>query len=253
MKVCASYILHYGVEWLYWSVRSVIDFVDGVYFFYTPTPSHGQSTDLPNPETREDLLACLSPFMAKKYNIKWFDCTDGFVHEGFHREFAVNTCASDGADMVFVVDADEIWHPDSLDYNLRAAEFDDRNRTFRVGMRHFWRSLRWVCDDAAMPTRIIKPQVEDGEAYLNGRKSVYHMGYAQTPDIIQYKMSIHGHKNELRPGWFENTFMPWKPGMGDVHPTNVDFWDPRPYVDDELKTLEYLVGDHPFWNKDIIR
>lgn len=244
--ITASYILHYGVEWLYWSVRSVADCVDRINLFYTQFPSHGHGTALQCPETREQLREALVPLIAKGYDIQWFDCPNRFAHEGEHRHYAVETCFAEGAHKVIVVDSDEIWDSDLL------AEVIEKSRghaSYRIGMRHFWRSLKYVCDDPAMPTRILNiGEPSNSEGYLSGK--VLHMGYAQSPAIIRYKQDIHGHKAEWRQGWFENTFLPWKPGLGDVHPTCVDFWNPVPYVDSGL--LEYLVGDHPYWGMEII-
>ena len=78
------------------------------------------------------------------------------------------------------------------------------------------------------------------------------MGYAQTPEIICYKMQIHGHLAEWRPNWYEDKFLAWQPGVKDVHPTCRDnFWEPKPYVDDG--TLEKLTFDHPYFGRDIIK
>jgi len=96
----------------------------------------------------------------------------------------------------------------------------------------------------------VNVKYNSGDSYypLDGGK-VFHMGYAQSSRIIGYKMQIHGHKAEIRPGWFENTFMLWKPGMGDVHPTNErGFWNPTKYEDDGK--LLFLCGDHPYWNME---
>jgi len=120
-----------------------------------------------------------------------------------------------------------------------------------VFMRHFWRSLKWVCDDQCAPVRILRPNGTEGINYINGGK-VFHMGYAQTPEIVYYKQQIHGHKAEWRDGWFENTFLPWKPGDGDVHPTNVDFWTPEEIGRGTREVLKKLCGDHPYWDLDLI-
>ena len=249
-RMIAAYcILHYGKEWLQWSIRSVIDYVDEFHIFYTPYPSHGFSTTLHNPETREQLMLEIIGFIiGDKSKLYWHDC-GRFQHEGYHREFAVQTCVDRGADMVLVVDADEIWAPDVLENALTIAA-STVSHSFRIGMRHFWRSLKWICDDPAAPTRIIRPNISMPiEAYVPGK--VFHMGYAQSPAIINYKMSIHGHSNEIRKDWFREKFMEWKPGDKDVHPTCSDnFWEPKPYVDDG--TLKRLVGDHIYWDKEII-
>jgi hypothetical protein len=244
MKIVAYYALHYGKEWFEWSLRSVRDYVDDIFVFYSPTPSHGHGTALKNPESRDELFSIAYP-----YRVHWVDCP-GFQHEGYHREFAVKTCEQAGADIVLVVDADEIWSPKVLRDSIAAVASDSTARSYRIGMRHFWRSTKWVCDDAAMPTRLIKPKVSRNypEMYLDTGK-VFHFGYAQSPAIIRYKQDIHGHKNEWRRGWFEDKFLPWMPGMTDVHPTSFN-WDPAPYRDDG--ELERLVGDHPYWGKDLI-
>lgn len=248
MKVFASYILHYGREWLRQSIKSVVDQVDEVHLFYTPWPSHGHDTTLHNPEERDDLVDTLPEFRALGKEVCWHEC-HRFHNEGEHREWAVEWCKFAGADIVIVVDADEIW-PANVLKDFIAYVANGQARSYRIGMRHFWRSLKYICDDPAMPTRGIKPNVKaNTEDYFPFGK-VFHMGYAQSPAIIKYKMSIHGHKNELRPGWFDKTFMTWRPGVKDVHPTNVNFWNPQPYTD--KGELEKLVGDHGYWNQEII-
>lgn len=240
LKIIASYIIHYGREWLNWSMRSVESFVDDIFVFYTPKPSHGHATTLECPDSREELFS-----IAARFSARWYDGT--YAHEGEHRDFAIKTCMAAGADMVLVVDADEVWDPDILAQVLVAA-WDSSAHTIRVHASHFWRSVNWICHDEAMPARVIKREGV-GEGYVGRQPGFWHFGYAQSPELIQYKMSIHGHKNELRPGWFENKFLAWKPGMGDVHPTNVDFWNPEPFDRTELFGL---IGDHPYYKDGII-
>ncbi len=245
----AYYILHYGREWLKWSMRSIREHVDEIHVFYVSTPSHGTQTPLPCPETMIELKD-----IADEFGATWWNCPH-FAWEGEHRDFAVNVLKQRKADTILVVDADEIWPVDYLRYVLDAAEHCDYN-VHLVNMMHFWRSLKWVCHDAAMPVRVLRPNSSNpSECYLStnnitGNK-VFHMGYAQTPEIVYYKQQIHGHKAEWRDGWFENTFLPWVPGVGDVHPTNVDFWTPVEY-NDEDGMLKKLCGDHPYWDLDLI-
>ena len=131
MKIFASYIIHYGAEWLYWSVRSVLQtgLVDQVYIHYTPTPSHGHATNMPCPETHDQIFDSLRNLQG---NVTWIDYLNPFRHEGEHRTAAVNRCFADGADLVMVVDADELWDEDSL---RRCIVFiqDNHARTYRVG------------------------------------------------------------------------------------------------------------------------
>lgn len=241
MIIVASYILHYGKEWLHWSMRSVAPFVDSIFVFYTPEPSHGHTTTLDCPDSRDELFR-----IAARFGVQWYE--GAYRHEGEHRDFAVNTCMTEAsADMVLVVDADEVWDPVLLSDVLTKARDSDA-RVLRVHASHFWRSVNWICYDEAMPVRVIK-RSGDGEGCVGRRPGFWHFGYAQSPETVRYKMSIHGHKNELRLGWFEKKFLAWRPGIGDVHPTNVDFWNPEPF--DRTELFE-LVGDHPYYKEGII-
>jgi hypothetical protein len=257
MKVSACYIVHYGLEWLYWSIRSVIGYVDDVHIFYTPTPSHGHGTTLECPETRKDIGNSIAGLFADYGNIFWHD-TDGFAHEGLQRHHAVDVCVMNGADVVLVVDADELWSPDVLNRAIKHVSEVEDVQGFCIGMRHFWRSVYWVMDDACMPTRLIRPKNPiQGVQYLGDDiGKVFHMGYAQSPRIIEYKQAIHGHKMEWRKNWFEEKFMAWSPEnlLADCHPTNENFWNPDmiDITSPDFHELHELIFDHPYWKVKVI-
>lgn len=244
MKITASYILHYGKQWLFHSMRSVRPFVDEIRVFYTPKPSHGHTSRLQCPETREELYE-----ISKQFDVVWHEGL--YPQEGYHRDYAVASCGAAGAGIILVVDADEIWLPEELKSALDYVQGDSRRiGHYCVNMLHFWRSLRWVCKDGMWPVRIIVPACDHVTGYVSiDRCQPLHMGYAQTPEIIKYKMSIHGHKDEIRPNWFEQKFLAWQSGMGDVHPTCVDTWTPRPY---DKGLISDVVGDHPYFHSEII-
>lgn len=254
MKVLAYCALHYGQEWLEWTIRSVIDFVDEYHVFYTPHPSHGTRTDksLPDGEDRETLRAIALSFD----DVVWHDVTQ-FYQEGDHRDYCVNVLSQMGADLILWQDADEIWDPDVLSDAMdwvMARDYRDN----RVHAMHFWKGLNWVCYDECMPVRFIKPGAGQREGYVPGR-GFYHMGYAQSAMLIQYKMTIHGHRAELKRNWFP-VYRDWKgpedtPECG-VHPTNgcddkthKPFWNPVPFVRFDI---EHLVGDHPYFVDELI-
>lgn len=254
MTVIACYILHYGKEWLKWSMRSVAPYVDGFLVSYTDQPSHGHGTDLRCHETEEDLKTIVRGF-AHTHRVHW--TKNRFNHEGQHRESAVQDCVNMGADVVLVVDADEIWEPRHLAMTLAHVRNDinmyrgGRYHSYRVPFRHFWKSTSWVCNDPAQPTRVIVPHVRDNsEGYIPAEYGmVNHFGYAQSSNIVWYKMHIHGHKAEWRQEWWSEKFIHWQPGVIDVHPTNHDFWNPEPF---DEKKLYHLIGDHPYYGLDII-
>lgn len=243
MKVYAYYGLHYGREWFEWSLRWMYPFVDETHVFYSSHPSHGHTTRMSTPdlETREELKAT-----ADYAGACWHD-VDQFWQEGAHRDYAVRWCFDHGADLVIAPDADEIWDPDVLESGIQQA-FAGPHRVYRCRVQgHFWRGVNWVCRDEAQPVRFLT-NTGEGEGFIDG-PGFWHFGYAQSEMLILYKMRIHGHKNEIRRGWYLEKFKGWEPGIEDVHPTNENFWTPQPFDRNEIG---YLIADHPYFNDNIV-
>ena len=55
--IVASYVLHYGKEYLAWSIRSIQDCVDEIQILYSPRPSFSYQSSVPCPESEEELKA----------------------------------------------------------------------------------------------------------------------------------------------------------------------------------------------------
>jgi hypothetical protein len=254
MKIAAYCALHYGAQYLEWAIRSVIDFVDSYHIFYTPHPSHGTQTrkSLPAGEDRDTLRTIAAMY---GNDVIWHD-VDKFYQEGDHRDYCIEYLAHEGCDLIIWNDADEVWDPDVLSDAMDFA-ITGSARDYRTHAMHFWRGVNWVCYDEAMPVRLIKPS-GDGVAYVPGR-GFYHFGYAQSEMLLQYKMTIHGHRAEIRRNWFP-IYRDWKgpedtPRCG-VHPTcecddktGKAFWTPVPF---NRFDIDHLIGDHPYFCDEII-
>lgn len=250
----AYYALHYGKEYLAHSIRSVQGAVDEIHILYTATPSFGCSTTAVNPDKLEELQREASRFATKP--IIWHH--GSWTHEGQHRDTIIEIARARHASVIATVDADELWDPDTL-----AACLDWVERTpkagvgrYRASFLHFWRSFDYVCRDPCMPERVIDVRSFPGQIdYLPNEiqgKPVYHFGYAQSDALMAYKWKIHGHQAELRRGWTER-FMGWQPGQLDVHPTNVNFWNPEPIDPASKEVISRLLGDHPYYGMNVIR
>jgi len=112
----AYYGIHYGREWLKWSMRSIREHVDEIHMFYVSTPSHGTQTPIPCPETMIELKE-----IADEFDAIWWNCPH-YHWEGEHRDFAVNVLKQRKADTILVVDGDELWAPDHLTSAISRAE-----------------------------------------------------------------------------------------------------------------------------------
>jgi hypothetical protein len=253
MKIHSLTILHYGADYLPYAIRSVYPLVDECHVFYTPTPSHGHQTDTPPIETKNELMQ--AAFACDPDNkVRWYDML-GVNQEGIQRDLALQTVQGAGAELVLVLDYDEIWAQDTLALFLSEVWERGGTRNNLVNMIHFWRSFNWACYDEGWPVRIIDLRYSSGTHYLPTQVArVFHFGYAVRDAIMQYKWEIHGHKNEMRLGWLDNIWPTWPP-PDNCHPTNgrnergKPFWTPKPF---DKSLLPEFMQEHPFYDLDKI-
>lgn len=247
MKTHSYTIIHYGADYLSYALRSVYDVVDHLHVIYTPHPTHGHRTDAEPPDTRQQLIdAAFAHDPTDK--ISWYD-TKGTRHEGQQRDTAVEICKRAGADMVLVLDYDEVWHSDVLARSLEYVWEQDSARNWLINFTHLWRSFDWCCRDAMMPVRILDLRYWNDTKHIPKEFGpIYHFGYAVRDEVMQYKWRIHGHKGEMRPGWLDDQWAAWPP-VADCHPTCDDTWTPEPFDKGLLPTV---MRQHPFYELERI-
>lgn len=248
MNIQSYTILHYGSAYLPYALRSIYDHVDRLNIIYTPTPTHGTGTSTTPPDSRDDLLkAAFSHDPDNK--IYWTDIKNVY-QEGHHRDLAVEICREHGADMVLVVDYDEVWPSQTLRLALDYAWQQDSARNWLINFTHFWRSFNWVCRDNNWPVRIIDLRHTDKSTGYISKDfgDIYHFGYAVPDEVMRYKWLIHGHKAEMRPDWWAK-WQAWPP-TPDCHPTNSNnWWMPEPFIKEWLPDFMH---EHPFYGLEKI-
>lgn len=243
MKTIAYTALHYGKDYLGFAIRSIIDYVDEYWVLYSAIGSHGCRTNVPCPDTREELYWIAQQVAGNK--LHWVD--GQWAHEGLQRDSIVEHCPD--ADVILVLDSDEIW-PEELVYSATA---DKRllRRTYRVPIIHYWRSFyQAVLHDPAFPVRVIYPNGFPGEDTLPSSHVINHMGYAQRPAIVEYKQWTHGHRNEWRTDcdWFRDRFL--ANVQTDCHPVGSEYWNPEP-----VNPWDYMpefMKSHPYAQMEVI-
>jgi len=252
MKKASYSIVHYGVDYLSYSLRSVYDLMDELHVLYTSHPSHGHRTDIPPIESREQLREVAFDY-DPRHKIIWHD-TD-FWNEGQQRDYAVNMLDSRGVDLITVLDYDEVWHDYVLDKVLQYVWNLNATRNNLINFLHFWRSFNYACKDNNWPVRIIDTRHSGGIGYVPTELGdIMHMGYAITDKVCRYKIQIHGHKDEIRPNWYDEKWMAWPP-VDDCHPTNgrndegIGWWNPKPF---DKRELPYVLHSHPWFNAEKI-
>jgi hypothetical protein len=257
MRTAAAFAVHYGREYLRWAVRSTAHVVDEIHVFYTREPSYGFATDLTCPDTEEEL------HQAAVDGVRHLGCplfwhrTHGHASEHAMRG-VMQAHVAGRSDVYVVVDADEVWMPATLAEVIEHVWDANRAGRWQARFVNFWRSFRWTVDDQFMPVRIVDTRHPlDVDAQLDSatqRLPVFHFGYAQRVELMRYKMAIHGHKAEFRPGWFEEKFLPWRPGCGleDTHPAVNNLWTPRRRDPLLGMAMKWVVGDHPYAQHELI-
>jgi hypothetical protein len=243
-KYIAYTALLYGKAYLGYAIRSVIDQVDEYWVLYTPVGSHGSRTDERCPDTVEELYAIAKCAAGDK--LRW--CNGRWTGEGQQRDH-IHDLVPD-ADLILVLDADEIWATGAAEYALHmAAGIEIRN--FRVPFIHYWRSFHnAILHDPAFPIRIIRPDVPENTERTLWTSPVNHLGYAQDAATIHYKLQTHGHRGQFRQDcdWFNDVFLANR--QRDCHPVGSDAWNPEPV--NALQFMPAWMQEHPYWGMEVI-
>jgi hypothetical protein len=244
VKVAAAYIVHYGKTYLRESIAACAPCVDQFFALYAPEGSQGHRSKVRCPEREEELRAC---FDSVSDRLTWVRGNWGSECE--HRNAGHAMATEAGADLILQHDCDEIWHPENLRDAIQQAHDGTAARYAIAGFVHHWRSLHWIAEDVWQPIRILKPIGQgEGQQTLNAR--IHHMAYAQGEAIVRYKFEVSGHRNEIRPRWFEGIFMAWPERKTDLHPVVSAWWDAKEF---NTSLLPDCLRAHPNFGKEIIR
>ncbi len=247
-------VCHYGRDYINSALRSVLPFVEQAHIFYTPHPSHGFRSPVRPIETKDQIQEEVQQLNSSK--IIWHD-QEGILYEGKQRDNAVEIVKEAGADIIIVVDVDEVWQASVLKRALQIVEAGDV-RNWRVNFTHLWRSFNHCCRDEGWPDRFIdlRQDVPGGYGYIpTDTGDIFHFGYAVTDKVMRYKWAIHGHRQELRVGWLDNEWQ-YKPPVENCHPTNSTneegkgFWNTEPF---DKEQLPEFMRSHLFWHLDKIK
>jgi hypothetical protein len=251
LKVIGYMPLLYGKCYLKQALMSMINHVDKMVILYTDRPSYGHGTTMVCPDTEYELKKIAIQVCGDK--LIWDHVNVGT--EGDHRGEIYKY--TKGYDLVLTGDADEVFDEEMLEKALYEAYLSDKALLGISGYLNFWRSFNWVCHDTYTPIRIInlhnplRVNNAANEGVVQCR--IWHFSTAQPVELMQYKMAIHGHKNELRPNWLQDIFLGWDPSIPEknlnLHSVALGLWNATPY---DKTQMPASLHDHPFYDKLII-
>ena len=246
MKTLAYIPIHYGLEYLEYTIKSIKDNVSKIVCLYTEKPSYGYRIDQLCPEN-EGQLQELAQDTSRK--VEWVHIPDT-SREGTHRDMAFRY--SNGYDVMITLDTDEVWEPDVLAKSIEQASKTDSRFIAVDGFVNFWRSFDYVVIDWFHPIRMHNLKSHNREV-KHLKSTIYHFGYAQSEEIMRYKFAVHGHKSEFLPSYLDKKYYSWDHigcGVEWLHPASTTIWqDAEKY--DKTKLPELLKA-HPNYDKKII-
>lgn len=242
-KILAYCPLHYGAEYLDAAIRSIEPFVDKIVILYTPEPSYGFGTIHRCPESREQLFDIALNAAGGK--IQWVDMRAD--HEGDHRGLIYGY--ADGYDGILAFDADEVFEPADMQSFIDQCMASEARFIGVDGYVNFWKSFNWACHDGFRPIRFYN--LHNGGGVGVAKVRIYHFSTAQSFQMMDYKLKIHGHRNEIRPEWLHTTYKLWTPqnNYGDLHLVAYGLWNAIPF---DKTTLPDILKQHPNYHKEEI-
>jgi hypothetical protein len=243
--VAAVICLHFGLPYIEYAMRSVLDVVDEFYVMYSPVANHGVFVEgLTCPESRDSLTEAV--FSVAPECTRWFE----YGHWRSEGEQFKAAWEHTNADVIVKLDADEIWSPgllaDAIAHGVR-----QQTREIRVPLRHYFRSFyKAFTSDPAAPGRIYVREFETGETTYTPyyeRDRIHHFGYSLPVNLMRYKWRTHGHRPEFRRDcdWFEDVYVANR--QTDCHPIGSDSW----MQTEDVVPPAFLL-DHPFAKLSVI-
>lgn len=245
MAIIGYIPLHYGKEYLEYALRSM-EIAERIHIFYTERPSYGYDTSAQCPENEAELKDIA---FAASSKIEWHKIGPN-RREGDHRNNILAHTTKE--DWIITLDSDEVMHPGHWEAALSQAGEQDRSVFGVNGFVNFWKSFNHVVRDGFQPVRILRPKnIRKGQGTVNA--TIYHFGYAQCAAIMDYKLKIHGHLDDIKSvhGSPEQYFAKWRDwthtgcGVTRLHPASRDIWiDAEDY---DKTQLPDLLRSHPYY------
>lgn len=243
MKIIGCMALHYGMDYLEYAIRSVIDSVNEFHVLYAALPSHGSRSGLICPDSENDLHA--TAWQAAGTKLRWH--YGDWRYENEQRESIYHYAPE--ADAIITIDSDELYQDGMVDEAVAYGHVH-RCKSLRLPFTHMWRSFRrGFAHDPAYPTRVVFPKQMGEAVTLPTDKRIWHYGYAQRSEVVRYKIMSHGHIAEFRRdvNWFNDIFMTNR--QYDCHPIGSEFWNCENI---DLTHLPTVLNNHPYKDMEVI-
>lgn len=261
-SVVAVYVVHYGSDYLEYSLRSIYNFVDKIII------SVGMFSWSYNGSKPIDPIFLNSIFSLPTKYPKVEVITGEWEKDEDQRNATISFVG--GYDYYFLVDYDEIYADSDL---IKLYEFVSCHKeisVFCISFLNFWRGLGYLIQESN-PSPVqrffkIGRRFRFKRSCLSGYKKkthvnvpenvckCFHLSYAKKSEEIKYKISTWMHVSEVRSDWFETVFMEWhnNKNMHNLYPLSgsADIW--QQIIEFDKKLLPIVLREHPYYEMDVI-
>lgn len=227
-SLAALYCVYNDFLWLKYSLQSVYDLMDRVYFLISDRPWYGPLQD------NSRMLEVISGFPDPAGKFKIINGSWGT--EVDQRNASLIEAGADGFEYVFIIDADEIYEPRELAALIELAGQKAEVGAWHVCMHTYWKSIRYRIappEPHAPPVLLRIGKV----AYIETRNVAaekheicppemclcHHMSYAWPDEMMRKKHIWYpGHSQSMLPDWYEKKWKAWDQdhSIQDLHPVN---------------------------------
>lgn len=260
-SVIAVYVVHYGQDYLEYSIRSIYDHVDKI-IISVGLKSWSYKGSKP---IDENFLKWILD-LPKKYE-KIQIITGEWSKDEDQRNDTIQYVKD--FDYYFLLDYDEIYDPVNLDGFYDFAEDHKEFSVFRIPFLNFWRSFGYVIQEEVFSPvqrffrigRRFKFKLSCISSYKR-RVQVdvpsdicccYHFSYAKTVEEISYKINTWMHAPDISANWLER-FVDWNGNrtMKNLYPLRGQEQIWKKAMEFDKNRLPFLLQSHPYYSLDVI-
>ena len=277
-RIAACYSIYNEEEYLAYSIRSVAPFVDQIVVCMGTAPWSAYNSQVRTQFPARDRTEAIVDELAAQYRhlIVRKDIWDSEVAQ---RQTAMESCLQADMDYYFLVDGDEVYRPDHLQFIREEIERHPDVGTFHIKCCVLWRSFRYRIPywgvkwtpwrifrltrarrvlGLSLPyrCRIAGPNRANslGPRHLipPDKAIFYHFGYARSTERMRLKIAASEGQAHFLPDWFERVWLQWPQDrtMKNLQPVDPDGLPEA--ISYDPSDLPDVLHAHPYWNVDII-
>lgn len=280
MKIAAVYCVYNEEEYIEYSIRSIVEFVDRVVVLLGQLPYAAYNAQAREQFHVSDCTEAIVTRLIQEYP-KITLVKGTWDSELEHRNAGVQLCRRTGMQYYFLVDGDEVYRRDHLDRLREDIRRHPRVGQFIIKCDTFWRSFRYRIPASQlswMPRRVFKltswsrlgkstiplprPARFTGNNKTDSWGSVYHIppervifyhfSYARRPEKMYEKLRTFSHAHEIPTTWYERVWTAWAQdrGMTNLNPVDPPKFPQAVYQDPS--DLPEILRRHPYYAQEVI-